>query len=92
MTSDIFGTDSSTYFKALENKLYAVVDLLRLINHTKIEDKQKTTFMGSISSAMKDFDLGKLRGKTSPRYLALMRLPLPVARIALKIIDKINGI
>ncbi|MDE6696520.1 MAG: glycosyltransferase [Muribaculaceae bacterium] len=92
MTSDIFGTDSSTYFRALENKLYAVVDLLRLINHTKIEDKQKTTFMGSISSAMKDFDLEKLRGKTSPRYLALMRLPLPVARIALKIIDKINGI
>ena len=87
MTSDIFGKDSGTYFRALENKLYSVVDLLRLINHRKIDHQQKVSLMESISSSMKDFDLGKLKGRTSPRYFALMHLPLSIAKTALKIID-----
>lgn len=91
MTSDTYGKDSSTYFRALENKLYAVVDLLRLVNHSKTDPQQKASLMEKISSSMKDFDLANLKGKTSPRYLALMRLPLPLARIALKIIDPIIG-
>lgn len=91
MTSATFGRDSSTYFRALENKLYSMVDLLRLINHSKITSEQQASYMKKISSSMKDFDLAKLKGKTSPRYYALMHLPLPFARIALKIIDPLFG-
>ena len=87
MTSVTFGKDSRTYFRALENKLYAIVDLLRLINNSKLDTQQRECFMEQISSSMIDFDLAKLKGKTSPRYLALMHLPLPWARIALKVID-----
>ncbi|MDE6650472.1 MAG: glycosyltransferase [Muribaculaceae bacterium] len=96
MTATVFGENSDTHIRALENKLYAAVDMLRMINLSSLESKQKTVSVKRISSAMKNFDISKLKGKTSPRYLALMRLPIPLARIALKILDPIimkkNGI
>lgn len=87
MTSSTFGKESPTYIRSLENKLYKAVDLLRLISSSDLTPGQTRTCVRLVSSAMKDFNLVKLKGMTSPRYLALMRLPLPFARIVLKIID-----
>ena len=96
LTATVFGENSETHVRALENKLYAAVDMLRMINISRLENTQQTASVKRISSAMKDFDISKLQGKTSPRYLALMSLPIPLARIALKILDPIimkkNGI
>ena len=89
MTASAFGKDSSTYLRALENKLYKAVDLLRLITSSHLTAYGKLTCTRIVSSAMKGFDRRPLKGKTSPRYLALMRLPMPMARITLKIIDSI---
>lgn len=89
MTASAFGKDSSTYLRALENKLYKAVDLLRLISSSDLAAYRKLSCTRLVASAMKGFDLRPLKGKTSPRYLALMRLPMPMARITLKIIDSI---
>ncbi len=89
MTSDAFGEDSPTYFRALENKLYSAAGTLRLINLLPRERILKRKVQQIISESMKQFPLRQLKGKTSPRYLALMSLPTPLARIGLKIIDTI---
>ena len=96
MTAIAFGENSATHTKAIENKFYWAVDLLRLINKSKLDSRQKTASIRRISSAMKDFDFSSLSERVSPRYIALMHLPMPLARIALKILDPIftskNGI
>lgn len=96
MTATVFGKDTHTNIKAIENKFFESVGCLRMINETKLERQQKKTLIRRISIAMKDLDIKRLKGHISPRYLALMSLPMPLARIALKIIDPIikikNGI
>ncbi len=89
MVTKTFGDKDSTYFRALENKLYSAVDLLRLLNNQKFEKGEKEIYTRKIASALKDFDFSKLKGKTSPRYLMLMQFPIPLARIALKFLDTI---
>ncbi len=96
MTSTAFGEYSPTHIKANENKFYACVDSLRLINKSKLKGQSKSASIKKIASAMKNIDIPILKGKVSPRYIGLMSLPIPIARIALKIIDPIiklkNGI
>ena len=96
MTAASFGENSHTHLKALENKFNRAIDLLRLINGSDLKGQQKSSAVRKISSSMKYFDLSILKGKASPRYLALMSLPVPLARIALKILDPVinlkNGI
>ena len=87
MTETTFGKESYTYLRAVENKLYSIVDMLRLINASKLDAKDTSLCERSIRNAMKESDLYDLKGKTSPRYLALMRLPIRLARIALKFLD-----
>lgn len=90
MAGKAFGPGSPVYFRALENKLYEAVGLLRKVNSTRsIDSSQKAAVMNSVSSSMQELDLSLLKGRTSPRYLALMRLPMPLARLALKILDPI---
>lgn len=96
MTAMAFGEDSYTYFRAQEDKFFTAVGLLRMINKSNLGRIQKKASIKRISSAMDKFDTTKLKGKISPRYLALMHLPIPMVRIALKIIDPIikikNGV
>ncbi|MDE7347350.1 MAG: glycosyltransferase family 2 protein [Muribaculaceae bacterium] len=96
MTATVFGKDTLTNIKAIENKFFESVGLLRMINRTKLKRQQKKTLIRRISIAMNDLDIKRLKGHISSRYLALMSLPIPLARIALKIIDSIikikNGI
>lgn len=87
MTSRAFGEDSATHIRAKEYKFYMAVDLLRMINKSNLGNKQKKASIRIISSAMKKFDISKLIGRVSSRYLALMSLPIPLARLSLKIID-----
>lgn len=89
MTETTFGPESPTYIKAIENKLYSAIDMMRLINSTDLDRTAREACMSSVSNAMKGFDLSSLKGKTSPRYLALMRLPLPLASLTLRILDPI---
>lgn len=89
MASSSFGQGTPTYMRALENKLYKAVDLLRLINSSSLKPCQKLACMKLVGSAMNGFDLSPLKGHTSPRYLTLMKLPMPMAGISLKIIDSI---
>ena len=96
MTASTFGENSHTHLKALENKFNRAIDLLRLINGSDLKRQQKSSAVRRISSSMEYLDLSRLKGKASPRYLALMSLPVPLARIALKILDPVinlkNGI
>lgn len=92
MTAEVFGEGSPTHLRALDNKFLSVVDLLRMISDSKLDSHQKAIGIKKVSAAMKNFDLSKLRGRISPRYLAVMRLPIPMARIAFKIIDPLMGI
>ena len=91
-----FGTDTPTYMRAIENKFVKAIDLLRQITTTALTAEEKRGSVRRIGAAMKGFPFAKLRGRMSPRYLALMRLPMPMARIAMKIIDNFiswkNGI
>ncbi len=91
MAIKAYGEETPTYYRALENKMYSAVGLLRTINRSKLNGAQRRDMVANISSSMKNFDFSRLKGKTSPRYLALMRLPAPLARIALKIIDPLIG-
>ncbi|MDE6397661.1 MAG: glycosyltransferase [Muribaculaceae bacterium] len=96
MTATTFGVGSPTWLLALENRFFTLVNLLRLINNTRLDGRQKRDSIRKVSSAMKALDAAPLKGRISPRYLALMRLPVPLARVALKFIDSIirqkNGI
>ncbi len=96
MTEETFGENSQTHNRACENKFYAAVDLLRLINQSHLSRAPKKAAIKRLASSMRDFDLQKLKGRVSPRYLAIMRLPIPIARIAFKILDPLiklkNGI
>ncbi len=96
MTSTTFGTGSSTWLLALENRFFTLVYVLRLINRTRMTGSRKRDCLRKVSMAMKALDTAPLKGRISPRYLALMRLPVPLARPALKFIDSIirqkNGI
>lgn len=96
MTSTAFGEYSPTHIKAIENKFYACVDSLRLINKSDLKGHQKSISIKRIASAMEQIDIPILKGRVSPRYLAIMRLPMPLASLAFKIIDPIiklkNGI
>lgn len=89
MTSTVFGKESPIYLRALEDKLYSAAGLLRLINRSSLDRQLKREGQKIISTYMKKFDFSKLRGKTSPRYLALMSLPTPLAALALHILDPI---
>ena len=96
MTESAFGKESDTYLKAMENKFFTAVGLLRMTNRTSMKGEDRQFAIQRISSGMEGFDTSMLKGRISPRYLALMRLPIPLARMALKIIDPIinlkNGI
>ena len=91
MAAKAFGEETPTFYRALENKLYSAAGLLRAINRSRFKGAQRRAMVATISSSMKNFDYALLKGKTSPRYLALMRLPAPLARIALKMIDTLMG-
>ena len=96
MTAKTFGAGSPTHLLALENRFYTLVDLLRLINEAHLEPARRKECLRKISSALKALDTNQLKGRVSPRYLSLMKLPIPFARLALKFIDLIirpkNGI
>lgn len=96
MTARSFGENSHTHLRALENKFSSAVDLLRLINRSAMSRTERTSLVDQISESMRGFDLSRIKGRVSPRYLAVMRLPIPIARIAFKILDPIiklkNGI
>lgn len=96
MTAKAFGDHSNIYMRAIENKFYYSVDLLRLINRTHLKSSEKTEYTKKIASSMEQMDLSILKGIVSPRYLAVMSLPIPLARIAFKLLDPIiklkNGI
>lgn len=89
LTSTVYGTESPTHIRALEDKLYSAVGLLRLINKSRLDRVDKENAERRIAEAMRGLDMNALKGKTSPRYLALMRIPVPVARRALMILDPI---
>lgn len=89
MTKDTYGEYSHTHLLAIENKFRAAIGLLRLINRSNLNRNQTKNGVRRITAAMKGFDLSVLKGQTSPRYLALMNLPMPMARIALKLLDPI---
>lgn len=92
MTAKTFGEDTPTHLRALDNKFLSTVDLLRMINNSKLNSKLKTIAINRISAAMKNFNFSKLKGRMSWRYLAVMQLSIPVARIAFKILDPIMGV
>lgn len=92
MTSTAFGENSPTHIKAIENKFYACVDSLRLVNKSKLKGHQKSASIQRIASAMENMDTSILKGRVSPRYLKVMRLPMPVARIAFKLLDPIKNL
>lgn len=87
MTANVFGELSPTHLGALDNKFISVVDALRLVNNTKLSAEQKSHVLNRLKSAMSNFDLSLLKGRISSRYIALMSLPLPLARYSLKTID-----
>lgn len=96
MTAEAFGNNSETHLRAIENKFTTAIGMLRLINRSGLDNATKRYATENISTAMDRFDFSILKGRISPRYLALMRLPIPIARKALKFIDSIikfkNGI
>ena len=87
MTAKAFGEESPTYTMSLDNKFRSAIGLLRLISSSKLSGREKRASVRTISDAMRGFDISRLKGHVSPRYLALMRLPMPMARLALRIID-----
>ena len=92
----IFGINSSTHLLAIENKFFTIVEALRLINVSHLPSRQQRDLIKVVSGVMRKFDITPLKGIISPRYFALMRLPVPIARMLLKMIDPIvrlkNGI
>lgn len=89
MTEASFGAASPTHLRALENKFLSAVDCLRLISSSRLDAGERRSAQLSVANAMKGFDLSLLKGRVSPRYLALMRLPLPLARRVLCVIDRL---
>lgn len=89
MTKECFGESSSTYLKALENKFYTAVSCLRLANNQNLGNVESRHLEKMVADAMRDFPYKALKGHTSPRYLALMRLPERWARIALRLLDPV---
>lgn len=87
MTANVFGNLSPTHLSALDNKFLSAVDSLRLVNNSKLSAPQKTHALNSIKAAMSNFNLSLLKGRMSPRYIALMRLPQWLARYSLKTFD-----
>lgn len=92
MTSKSFGDHSPHHIDAIDTKFRSVIGLLRLINSSNLPKQKKDAAIQNISASMKGFDFACLKGRMSPRYLALFRLPIPLVRIALKILDPIMNI
>lgn len=92
LTESSFGEDSSEYLKAVENKLFSVIDCIRIINNKLDKAHSRKEYTKFITGIMRDFNFKNLRKRISPRYYVLMHLPIPAVRIALKILDPIYGI
>lgn len=89
MTEKSFGSLSSTYLKALENKFFTAVSGLRIANSLSKRGQDVKTIEKNVAGEMKDFPYQKLKAHISPRYFALMKLPVSWARRALKVLDPI---
>lgn len=89
MSEELYEKYSPTHLKALEDKFWAIVSCLRLVNSSRREmnsvdinsaDREIKRGIGSL-------DMNLLKGRIGPRYYALMRLPAKLARFALRILD-----
>lgn len=89
MVKECFGEFSSIYIKALKNKFYTAVLCLRLANNQNLGSDELSHIESMVADAMRDFPYKALKGYTSPRYLALMRLPVRWARLALRLLDPV---
>lgn len=86
-TANVYGRDSKEYIHARMRQFLCRVDMLRACNTSDLTSCEKRkTIKRVIDSEDKD-DFKFLRKHMSPRYLALMRLPAPLARVVLKVID-----
>ena len=87
MTEKTFGCLSAVNLIAFDNKFLSAVDSLRLANEHALKRHEIKKIEETVASEMNGFPYSLLRRRMSPRYLALMRLPVPLARRLLKLLD-----
>lgn len=85
----LFGEGSEEHLLAEEQLFFGAVGALRKLNAGTVSPEVSRTLMSHASAVVGSVDVKSLRGRVSGRYLALMSLPLPIARIALKWIDRV---
>lgn len=89
MAASSFGESSPTYLLSLDNKFLSAVDCLRVVNGSHLAPDESKSALQFVDNAIRGIDFNLLKGRISPRYLALMSLPLPLARHALRVIDRL---
>lgn len=91
LSRNFFGKDSEEYRMSRDRIFLSAVDSLRKINNSKaIKGKDKKRALKIVKGMLAQVTSAELKGRISPRYLALMRLPLPLAMNLLKIIDRVK--
>lgn len=87
MMSRLCGEDSEEFRRANDQLFYGAVDALRISNRRGVPKEDVRTLERMVAATLREVDLKSLRGRVSSRYLALMSLPVPMARIGMKVID-----
>lgn len=88
-TANIYGHDSKEYIHARMRQFLCRVDMLRACNTSKLTSSEKKEIIKKVIDNENKDDFTFLRKHMSPRYLALMRLPVPLARVVLKVVDSL---
>lgn len=85
-----FGNNSDEYLLAQRQNFHGIFDALRLLNRYSFTaaDTQRAEEMIAVSRSVVDRHL--LRGRVSPYYLMLLKLPQSISRGLLKIADSIK--
>lgn len=87
MMKRMYGVNSDERRLAEEQLFFGAVDALRISNRKGLTRDEIRHLVSHVSVALDSLDLSRLKGGVSGRYLALMSLPLSLARPVLRVID-----
>ena len=86
---DRFGKDSEEYRRIQMQAFHSIFDSLRLINSNRISPEARRHAYREIRATEPLLDRRLIRRCANLRYYSLFRLPLPVRRTVLKLIDSL---
>ena len=91
MIEKYYPENSEEYKLVQRQNFHCIFDTWRLMRNVSLSPEEKDEVNKVLSNCMDKLDFNMLRGNVSKNYFRLMRLPVPIAKTLLALMDKVKA-